>query len=140
MGTFAPVVGRFFVSQRVVTKSCVNVLFQPTHTLLVDFLVDFFASTTASTVHILRNAQKEKSIDNRLIINISLARWNRLPRYEPHKVALRSVIVDVGSQTKQKPLLAKQGLLCHKARVRTSTNGLYNTKASNLSIEGFCFV
>jgi hypothetical protein len=37
--------------------------------LVVDFLVDFFASTVASTVHILRNAQKEKSIDNRLIIN-----------------------------------------------------------------------
>jgi hypothetical protein len=64
----------------------------------------------------------------------------RLPRYEPHKEALRSVIVDGGSQTKQKLSLQSKDLLCHKARIRASTYGLYNTKAYNLSIEGFCFV
>lgn len=66
--------------------------------------------------------------------------WTRLPRYEPHKRALRSVIVGGGSQTKQKLFLAEQGLLCHKARICASTSGLCNTKASNLLIEGFCFV
>ena len=64
----------------------------------------------------------------------------RLPRYEPRKVALRSVIVGgAPKQSKSQPLQCKE-LLYYKALFRASTRGLCNTKASNLAIEGFCFV